>query len=95
MFFYIVLFFVNSFLIYQSLTALGVLGFPHVAIINPNNMYVQVFKLVLVKWGIVLGIIGALYSLLGVIVLYKDDKYNAMRNGLFAFYFVILILSLI
>ena len=73
---------VALFLIYQSLTGLGVIGLPVVSIAVDNNI-LKVLAMVMYKWGIVLGIFGLFYAIAGILMTRKENNQNTMGFSVF------------
>lgn len=84
------------FLIYQSACGLGVITLP-VINFGSAGALVLMAKLVIIKWGIILGVFGLMYAIAGYFANKQamNAKMSGMAIGLAIFYYILCFISVL
>lgn len=84
------------FLIYQSVCGLGILTLP-VIDFGSSSALIIMAKLVIIKWGIILGAFGLMYEVAGYFANKRatDAKMSGMAIGLAIFYYILCFISVL
>lgn len=84
------------FLIYQSICGLAIINLPVVSF-GASSAFALVAKLVVIKWGIILGIFGFIYAIVGYFANKQamNTKMSSTAIGLTIFYYVLCFISVL
>ena len=90
----ITIFVSGLFCIYEALTYLGIWGMPYISLISNLNIYFTVVKVCVLKWALILGIVGVVFSITSFILFRNNPDYMKYRLFVTGFYLLVSLLML-